>query len=165
MKRWEKGFTLLEMLIVLAITGVIVGPLTMATISLLTNPQRSADLNVVLSQVQSAGHWISRDVQMSRTVTPGGSTGLEPLTLTIPVSDDANDDLTVKYLFDGNKLKREVRDASTLISETLIANFVDTADTSFVDLGSGLYKLTIKASRSETAITRGYEVGQRVSPF
>ncbi len=52
MKRGQKGFTFLEVLIVLAITGVIIWPTAMAVTTLLTNPQRSADQNIVLQQVQ-----------------------------------------------------------------------------------------------------------------
>ncbi len=165
MKRGQNGFTLIEILIVLAITSVIVGPLAMATTTLLTNPPRSADQNVVLSQVQNAGYWISRDVQMASNVTPSGPTGF-PLSLSIPVDSDKNHDLRVNYLYDGNKLKREVRDSSlTLISETLIADYIDTANTEFIDLASGRYKLTVRASRGQAALTRSYEIKQRVSRF
>jgi prepilin-type N-terminal cleavage/methylation domain-containing protein len=165
MKRGEKGFTLLEVLIVIAITGAIIGPVAMATTTLLTNPQSSADQNVVLSQVQSAGYWISRDVQMARTITPGGSTGF-PLSLKVPVDADENNDLTVEYLFNGNKLKRELYDASpALISETLIADYIDTANTTFIEIDpdASLYKLTVIAAKGGAVLTRSYEVKQRVS--
>lgn len=162
MKRGEKGFTLIEALIVIAITGAIIVPLAMVTTTLLTNPQQATDQNVVLQQVRNAGHWISRDVQMARTVTPG-----EPdvfLTLSIPVDDDENNDLRIDYLFDGNKLKREVYDASpTLISETLIADYIDADNTTFSALGASLYQLTVRAAKGEAAVRRVYEVGQRLS--
>ena len=163
MKRGERGFTLLEVLVGLAITSVIIGPLLIATTTLLTNPQTSADQNVVLQEVRNAGYWVSRDVQMARTVTPGETNGF-PLTLDIPVDTDENNNYRIDYLFDGNKLKREVYDSSeNLTSETFVADYVATDNTTFSALGTDLYKLTIKASRGKTAITRVYEVSQRAS--
>jgi len=113
--------------------------------------------------VRNAGYWVSRDVQMARTVTPGETNGF-PLTLDIPVDMDEDHNYRIDYLFDGNKLKREVYDSSeNLTSETLVADYVATDNTTFSALGTDLYKLTIKASRGETTITRVYEVSQRAS--
>ena len=162
MKRGEKGFTLIELLIGLAITGVIIGPLAMATTTLLTNPQRTADQGVVLQQVQNAGHWISRDVQMARSVDSTDPNGF-PVTFSMPVDTDENNDYSIVYLFDSNKLKREFYDASpTLISETLIADYIDTDNSTFSALGASLYQLTVRASKGEAAVRRVYEVGQRL---
>lgn len=162
MKRGEMGFTLLEALIVLAITGVIIWPLAMATTTLLTQPQRSADQNVVLSQVRNAGYWISRDVQMSKTVTPYGPGVF--LTLDIPVDSIQTNGRKIDYLFDGSKLKRKEYNFSrtTLISETLIADYIDTSNTTFSAVDVGLYRLTVRAARGEAVVTRSYEVGQRL---
>jgi len=163
MKRGEKGFTMIELLIGVAIMSVIAVPLMMATTTLLTNPQRTTDQNVVLHEVRNAGHWISRDVQMARSVN-ATDTDRFPLTLSIPVDTNEDNDYSIDYLFDGSKLKREVYDSlETLISETLIADYIDTDNTTFSDLGSSLYKLTVRAARGETAVTRSYEVSSRVS--
>ncbi len=162
MKLGEKGFTVIELLLVVAITGVIVAPLTMATITLLTSPQRTADQGIVLQQVQNAGYWLSRDVQMTKTVSPGGANGF-PLTLTIPMDDNPDNDYTIEYLFDGNKLKRQFSGAN-LTSVTFIADYIDTDNTTFGTdntTAGGSYKLSIRAVKGEAAVTRGYEVKQR----
>ena len=162
MKRGEMGFTLLEVLVVLAITGVIIWPTAMAVTTLLTNPQRSADQNVVLHEVRNAGYWISRDVQMSKTVTPNGPGVF--LTLVIPVSSNQTDDRSVDYLFDGSKLKRKeyYKSSDTLISETLIADYIVTDKTTFSAVDVGLYRLTVRAAKGEAAVTINYEVSQRL---
>jgi len=164
MKRSEKGFTLIEVVIAVAITGIIMPMMTMTTTALLTNHQQANDSNVVLQQVQNVGYWISRDVQMAKDVIftdPGGF----PLTLDIPVDTDENNDYSVKYLFDGNNLKRQVYDSlDNLISETSIAQYIDVQDTTFSTPGSNIYNLTVKASKGEAVVERSYEIVQRLSP-
>ena len=163
MKRGEKGFTLIELLLVLAITGVLIWPLAMVITTLLTNPQRSTDQNVALRQVQNAGHWLSRDVQMASSVNATDPDSF--LTLNIPVDTDENNDYSIVYLlFDGGKLKRQVYDSGdNLTSETFIADYIDTDNTTFTTLDTGLYKLTIRASKGEAVVKRSYEVSQRLT--
>ncbi len=162
MRRWQKGFTLIELLVVLAITGVIATPLTMATITLLTAPQRTADQGIVLQQVQNAGRWVSRDVQMARSVNASAPNGF-PLVFTIPVSDNISNDYSIVYLFDESKLERQFYDSGdNLISETFIADYIDTDSTTFSSLEIGSYKLSVRAVKGEAAVTGDYEVKQRL---
>jgi len=166
MKRGEKGFTLLEVLIGVAIMAIVVGAVAMTTTTLLLNEGQAAGQNTALPQVQNAGYWISRDVQMARNVNPSAPNGF-PLSLDIPVDRDENNDYTIDYLFDGDKLKRQVYDSlGTLTSETFIAEYIDTSKTTFsaLDADAGLWKLTVRASRDETGTTRSYEISQRLSP-
>jgi len=162
MKRGEKGFTLLEVLIGVAIMAIVVVAVAMTTTTLLLNEGQAAGQNTALPQVQNAGYWISRDVQMARTVTLG-----EPgvfLRLDIPMDNNPEHDYTIDYLFDGDKLKRQKHD-SFGTSETFIAEYIDTSNTTFsaLDADAGLYKLTVRASRDETGATRSYEISQRLS--
>ena len=162
MKRREKGFTLVEVIIAIAISGMIMAALAMTTVTLLANHRRSTDQNIVLPQVQNAGCWISHDVQMAKDVIFDNPSGF-PLTLDIPIDTDKNNDESVVYLFDGNKLKRQVYDLSdTLISETLIARYINVEDSTFGIQDSNIYKLTIKASKDKTVVEKSYEIVQRL---
>lgn len=164
MKRREKGFTVLEVLIGVAIMAIVVVAVAMTTTTLLLNEGQAAGQNTALPQVQNAGYWISRDVQMARNVVFDDPYFL--LSLDIPVDTDENNDYTIDYLFDGDKLKRRVYDSlGTLTSETFIAEYIDTSNTTFsaLDADAGLYKLTVRASRDETGATRSYEISQRLS--
>ena len=158
MKRREKGFTLIEVIIALVIMVFIIGVGAMTTMSLLMNCQRSSDQNIVLNQVQNVGYWISRDVQMAKTVTldePGGF----PLTLVIPVGTNPDNDYSISYFFDDNNLKRQVNGSP----EMSIAGYIDVEDTTFCPVGSNTYRLTIKASEGEAVVERTYEISQRIS--
>lgn len=163
-RRGEKGFTLIEVIVSLAITSLIVMVLTMAIVTLVKNSPATTERSVTLRQVQNAGYVISRDVQMAENVTLDGESGF-PLTLDIPVDTDENNDYSVDYLFDGNKLIRQVYDFShTLIEETVVAEYIDTDETSFSLLSSNTYQFTIKASKGEAVTERSYRVIQRLGP-
>jgi hypothetical protein len=151
-------------MIAVAITSLIVMVLTMAITTLVKNSPATTERSVILRQVQNAGYTISRDVQMAGNVTPDGTSGF-PLTLDIPVDTDENNDYSVDYLFDGNRLIRQVYDFShTLIEQTVVAEYIDTNETSFSLLSSNTYQLTIKACKGEAVTKRSYRIIQRLGP-
>lgn len=165
MNQREKGLTLLEAAVGVAIMAVVVVAVAMATTTILMNHGQAAEQNIALSQVQNAGFWISRDVQMAENITASDPNGF-PLLLDIPVDMDENNNYSIEYLFEGNGLKRRVYDSSgNLTSETFIADYIDTGNTTFiaVDPGAGRYKLTVRASPNGTGVTRSYEITQRIS--
>lgn len=163
MRHGEKGFTLLEVLVTMAIIGIIMPMLTMSVITMMKLHVQANEQNIVLQQVQNTGYWISRDVQMAGSITLNAPNGF-PISLEIPVDTDANNDYSVDYLFDGNKLKRQVYNSShVLVSESLIAEYIDAADTTFINLAPSTYFLTVKSSKGENSTERSYRVSQRLT--
>ena len=69
LKTTEKGFTLIEMLVALAILGAIMGVMSAAVITIMRTNSQNTEWNVNLRQVQNAGHWISRDALMAQVVS------------------------------------------------------------------------------------------------
>ncbi len=168
MKQREKGFSLLEVLIALAIAACIIVPITVTTTLIVKSFRQDAVQNTVLPQVQNVGYWISRDVQIASGITLGDPNGNGfPLSLDIPTDVDPNNDYGIEYFFDGNKLKRKVYDSSqTLVSETFIADHIDTDNTTFSlvdDATPGHYRLTVTASGDVAGATKIYEIKQRIS--
>ena len=164
MSKRQKGFTLLELVIGSAIMAVVVGAIAASLITLFLNYGQAAGQSSALPNVQNAGFWITRDVQTSRNVTAGVSNGF-PISLKIPTDINEANDNRIEYVFDSSKLKRELYDSSdTLIAETLIADFIDTDYTTFVSINvtSGHYRLTATASREGEAVTRVYDMDQRL---
>lgn len=162
MKRGEEGFTLIEVIIALVIMAIIMPVMTMTTTALVTYHQKANDHNIALNQVQNAGGWISRDVQMARNVIFDEPSGF-PLTLDVPIDTDENNDHRVVYLFGSNKLKRQVYDSSeTLTAETLIAEYINTEDTTFDIRDSNVYELAIRASKGEAVVEKTYEIVKRI---
>jgi len=162
MKRREEGFTAIELVIALAITGIVIVVMTMTIAIILNNYQRSTYHNIVLDQVQNAGFWISHDVGMAKNVSFDDPSGF-PLTLVIPIDTDEVNDLSVVYSIDSDKLKRQVYNSSqTLIAETFVAEYI-VEDTTFSTPGSNIYNLTVKGSKGEVVVERCYKVSQRLN--
>lgn len=133
-------------------------------VTLLLNYNQVSEQNVILPQVQGAGYWISRDVQTSRTVTPGAYQGF-PLTMSIPIDQEESNDYTVEYHLDNGKLTRNLYDSSmTLLYATHIADYINNVNTSFVILSANtsFHQLTVSAKKDEEKVTRIYQISQRL---
>ena len=119
MKRGQRGFTLIEILVSIAIMASIVGGLSTATVSLITHHKSSTNQNLALNQVQNAGYWISRDVQVAKIIDYNES-GAFPISLDIPIDTDPDNNYTVSYSIEGDTLIRQVSGSSgTLIADNI----------------------------------------------
>ncbi|MFC2010745.1 prepilin-type N-terminal cleavage/methylation domain-containing protein [Chloroflexota bacterium] len=163
MRQRQKGFTLLEIVLVSGIVGAIVVVVGMTTMNLMMNYQRPSTQQILLQQVQNAGYQMPRDINMSSNVTLTGPNGF-PLTINIPVDQDENNNYNVTYLFDSDNLKRQQFDSSdNLVTDTVIAQYVDTDNTTCDNLTGSLYKLTIRVFSGEESVTVSYEARQRLA--
>jgi len=164
MKKWQKGSTLIELILGTAIAVLVVGGVGETTATLMLNYGKASEQTVALPYVQNAGYWISRDIQTARTVTPGEGNGF-PLTLAVPVDEEAGNDYTVEYCFEGDRLQRHLYDATmTLVSGTFIADHISTTDTLFttLDAEAGFHELTVRAEKDGDGATRTYKINQRL---
>ena len=167
----EKGYTLIEMLVTIAIVGAITGVMSMAVIVIMkVNPQNN-DWAVALQQVQNAGYWISRDTLMANTVTVDGDTATPLfLTMTSPVIGAA--DKTVIYELEdtADGMKKLTRTDQDTGAQILIAEFiyydpdVDPANsTKVIDYQDPFLTVRITATAGSATVSRQYEGSQRVS--
>lgn len=65
----QRGFTLIELIIAFAITGLIVGGLAMTVIQLFEGHAQSSGEMTAIRQVQNTGYHISRDTQQAHEVS------------------------------------------------------------------------------------------------
>lgn len=183
MKRSERGFTLVEILVVMAIVALIGGAASMATSQVITGTKRSNDHMTAIRQVQNAGYWISRDTLMAQSIVAGDDPETSEVTEFLILSwtlwdkdkdkDKKKDSMypiyhLVTYTFedmaDGlKKLERQhlidgVEETTTFVAERI----VDSA-TSFSEQEDGRWILTIQASQGTATETREYEVTPRVN--
>jgi prepilin-type N-terminal cleavage/methylation domain-containing protein len=76
----QQGFTLIELVIAIAVTGLL-GVGVLMAFAQISRVNDSGNAHVVaVKQVENAVHSINRDIQMAQIVTPGDSSGF-PVTL------------------------------------------------------------------------------------
>ncbi len=66
----QRGFTVIELLVAIAISSLITSGLTLTIFQVFGGNARNSSEMTVIRQVQNAGHWISRDVLMAQVMTP-----------------------------------------------------------------------------------------------
>lgn len=101
----QVGFTLIELMIALAITGIIAGTTTMITFQVFDGEARSNNHMDAINRVQDAGRQVSRDAGMAQSVKWTDDEDGFPLTLRWTEWED-NETHTVVYSIEDNKLKR-----------------------------------------------------------
>jgi len=109
----QRGYTLVEALIALAITGFIVTVLGMVVQQIVTVPERGNDQLSAIHPMQNAAHWLTLDGQMASSAVGGGN-----LTMTLPNT------IVVRYVRSGTDLYRYYGSSNqTIASNVASANF------------------------------------------
>lgn len=153
------GFTLLELLLVIAISGMISTGITATLYQVVTGSTRASNHMTAVRQVQNAGYWVSRDahlVQGEPDIAEDGDGQLESITLSWTDWDDTLN--TVVYTFEGTKLWRD--DGA---QQALMAQFIDPASTkTMCDFTDGVFTFTVTVTvgsgSQEQSETRVYKV-------
>ena len=91
----QKGFTLLELLIGVAISGIIVSFLGTAMYQIITVTDYGGDKMIAMHELQNVAYWANLDGQRASSVNGG-----DELQLTLP---DAS---SITYAVDGTELRR-----------------------------------------------------------
>jgi len=171
MKQGEEGFTLIEIVMVIAIIALIVSAAMMATFQVVRGTERSNDHMTAVNQVQNAGYWISRDTQMAKIVAAADLTPPDFLILSWDERDEEEsvDQYKVIYMLEampGSELKKLQRHLS--INEgpdtaTFVAQYIEPDKTScnFTDNKLTLTVTAAGGSGSPKSETRVYEVTPR----
>ena len=176
LKKDQRGFSLLELLIVIALTGLVTAAITMTVFQVFNMNTRTANRMAAVSQVQHAGKLVSEDILEAQGVNSTESSGF-PLTLTR--TDPENGDYhTVVYNLvnmpsgEYQRLERKLTitplagEPTTTVS--IVAEYIDdtidpiTAEPrTNCDWAGGVLTFTVTATVGEESETRVYEVSPR----
>ncbi|MCX6011632.1 MAG: prepilin-type N-terminal cleavage/methylation domain-containing protein [Chloroflexi bacterium] len=102
----QVGFTLIELMIALAITGIVTGACTMLIFQVFDGEARSNNHMDAISRVQNVGRQVSRDAGMAQRVEETNDEDGFPLYLSWTEWED-NETHEVVYSIEDNKLIRE----------------------------------------------------------
>ncbi|MEA1872657.1 MAG: prepilin-type N-terminal cleavage/methylation domain-containing protein [Chloroflexota bacterium] len=131
LNRDQRGFTLVELLIAILLTGIVASAITGTILYVFNVNFSTANRMAAVRQVRNVGFWISPDVQMAQCV----DTESEFLKLTW-TDWAANYTHEVIYSLENMSsgefkvLKREHKIDSALDSTTIVAEYIDPAETS-----------------------------------
>ena len=113
MRKGEQGFTYVELLMVIAITGFIFGILGAAIHHVVTVPEQGNDRITALHELQNVAHWVNLDGQMAQSATGGNE-----LILTLP------DSSSISYTLVGTDLYRTTSTSNQTLAQNITsANF------------------------------------------
>jgi len=103
LKRGEKGFTLLELIIAIALTGIVAAAITMLISQTFTGSTRNSNHMVAVRRVQEAGYWVSLYTYMAQDMTITGDSGF-PLILDW-IDFDTGERHKVEFSLDSSDLR------------------------------------------------------------
>jgi len=167
MRQGEKGFTIIELIMVIGLVALITGAANAAIFQVVKGSERSNNHITAVRQVQNAGHWISQDVRSSQEIFTEDLTPPNFLIITWVDWDD-NSYQVVYTLEDvpGTTTKRLVRSESINGGDpevNVIAQYIDPdPEKTKCEVANGKFTLTITATVGTGSLagteTRVFEV-------
>jgi type II secretory pathway pseudopilin PulG len=173
MKLGEKGFAYIELLLAIAITGLVSVAASASIFQIFGGTEHNSEHITAVGQVENAGYWISRDAQMAQSVA---TDSLEPpdfLIITWTEWDVAGEPVyhSARYFFedltDGiGSLKRSYWSSAGADEQTLIARCVyydpsDVDDTSKASYQRPVLTVQLTALFDEILEIREYKIKHR----
>ena len=159
----QSGYTVIELIAGLAIAGMLTAGLTAYLIGAMSVVHDSHDRTQSLMQVENAGFWISRDVQMSENMTFGENAGFPWL---LRWKDTDYNQYVVTYSVNGTDITRSLVKNSGNSTLSLIARDVDISPSSTnVSQSGSLVVFNITSNSDGVATRRAYTIQSRMALF
>jgi len=153
--RSRRGFTLVELLVALAITSTVGSVVSTGIHQVFTNHARSTAHMAAIADVENAIHYLSRDVQQAQVLDLGASAGF-PLNLTwVDWGGVVNQ---VTYTIVGDELQRAYSTGGAPTTR-VVARHIDPANTA-LDFQLGVFDFRITSWVGGTRPSTETRVGE-----
>ena len=159
LRKDQRGFSMMELLMVIALTGIITAAITTAFFQVFDMSKRTANHMVAVTQVQQAGKLVSEDILEAQEIDIDPSGPGEFLKLGW-VSQNTSTVHNITYTMENGELwRRESIDGgnATLVR---VAEYIDPSGTTCVPSG-GVLNFTVTATVGEQSETRVYQIRPR----
>ena len=152
--RYSRGFTLVELLVVMAIIAIVTGTLAMIMYQFSKVPRWGNAQLAVDNDLRNVGMWLMRDGNESTTFTSGGSCGA----FTVPTYAGSTRTITYTYSAAENTLNRQ--DSGTSQTTTVARNLTSVQCPAGVVTGTVVISVT--AASGDVSASQTYTVTMRV---
>lgn len=156
----QKGYGLIEIVIILGLSGILATGITTFTVQTVTEGAKSNNRMEAMMQVENAGYWIGRDVQMAANLTLGENAGF-PLQLVWTDIDE--NECEVTYTLTDGQIRRNLVKNDVETVQTFIAQSINTepalTNCSYTD---GLLTFNVTATRENSDFSRRYQIKKRL---
>lgn len=164
--RRQRGMTLVELLVGLAIASLISAMAVTSVHQILTASSQAKDMQLAVAQVRSAEHWMTRDLLTAQSVTLGADDGF-PLELIW--TDHLAQNHLVQYSMEAmpsgslKSLKRLYIAPDLTESPFVVASYLDASQCSCASVGTLLMQVELAATSGNYTATRSFEAALRVA--
>ena len=160
MNKKQKGYSLIEMVIGVALAGILSTGITTFAVQTVTEGSRSNNRMQAMMQVENAGYWVSRDVQMSENLTLGQNAGF-PLQL---IWRDVDQNVyQVSFNMTAGQITRRLIKNEEDPVQILIAESINPASSlTNLTYTGGLLTFNVTSTCRDTDVTRSYKIKKRL---
>jgi prepilin-type N-terminal cleavage/methylation domain-containing protein len=139
------GFTLIEVMVALVITGILGLGATVATAQVMLETRRDSDYTAASRHATNAIYWISRDALMAQQI--GGCDGFPAVeNLTFSWTDWDNNDFSVEYAVEDGVLTRTYDDGIDTTTSRIAESINTGEDMTLCTSENGTVTLTVTSS-------------------
>jgi len=170
MRQGERGFTLLELSVVIAISAIIALGAGMTVVQVIRGADESNALMTVTNQVNNVGYWVSRDILTAQSVNASDDSGTGDIEFIVMnwKNWETGEMHDIRYIWLASadslqkvkrkQLTRDKNDAEISNKTTLVADNIYSANLTQED---ARWKLIVEAHSGERSFNREYFISQR----
>lgn len=160
----EKGFTLIEMAVSIFILGFLTTGLAMSVNTIFYTSNTAAGQAVSMRQVQSAGFWVTKDLQSAKSSSISTTVSGRFLDMDCYTANSSTDTTHIYYVIFNGQMTRYLADGSSLaVAQNIVGAGTQTTIVSDNSTGTLQWVLSVVISNGSTKNETGtYRVQPRI---